>query len=98
MDGGCSRSRAEARRLEDKVATVAAKKCSVEEVSSLHKELQEWLTSEVKEDDQVSIIKLDLPMNVTDLRYIDVFIVSQRRSTACNPHEPFGPFRGEQTC
>ena len=49
MEHGSSRSRAEARRLEDKVAKVAAKKCSVEEVSTLHKELQEWLTS-VMED------------------------------------------------
>jgi hypothetical protein len=48
-----SRIRQEARRLEDKVARVAAKKCSVEEVSSLHKELETWLTTEVT-DDQVS--------------------------------------------
>ena len=51
MEHGSSRSRAEARRLEDKVAKVAAKKCSVEEVSTLHKELQEWLTSDM--EDQV---------------------------------------------
>ena len=57
-EGGCSRTRAEARRLEDKVAKVAAKKCSVEEVSTLHKELQEWLTSDVKQDDQVCTIVL----------------------------------------
>lgn len=36
----------EVRRLEDKVARVAAKKCSVEEVSSLYKELEEWLLAE----------------------------------------------------
>jgi hypothetical protein len=51
MEHGSSRTRAEARRLEDKVAKVAAKKCSVEEVSTLHKELQEWLTSDM--EDQV---------------------------------------------
>jgi len=34
------------RRLEDKVARVAAKKCSVEEVSSLYKELEDWLLAE----------------------------------------------------
>jgi hypothetical protein len=39
---GLSRTRLEARRLEDKVAKVAAKKCSVEEVSALHKELEDW--------------------------------------------------------
>lgn len=51
---GCSRSRLDARRLEAKVAKVAAKKCSVEEVTTLHKELQEWLTSDTKPDDDVS--------------------------------------------
>lgn len=51
MEQGSARTRAEARRLEDKVAKVAAKKCSVEEVSTLHKELQEWLTVEM--EDQV---------------------------------------------
>ena len=51
MKHDSARTRAEARRLEDKVAKVAAKKCSVEEVSTLHKELQEWLTSDM--EDQV---------------------------------------------
>ncbi|KAG5653203.1 hypothetical protein H0H81_001754 [Sphagnurus paluster] len=50
LSDGCSRSRLEARRLEDKVAKVAAKKCSVEEVSKLHRELEAWLTSDVKDD------------------------------------------------
>lgn len=54
LSDGCSRTRLEARRLEDKVAKVAAKKCSVEEVSTLHRELEEWLTSDVK-DDQTSL-------------------------------------------
>lgn len=54
VESGFSRTRAEARRLEDRVAAVAAKKCSVEEVSTLHKELQEWLTHDEKQkDDQV---------------------------------------------
>jgi len=52
---GLSRSRAEARRLEDKVAKVAAKKCSVEEVSTLHKELQEWLTSDMEDQTSLSL-------------------------------------------
>ncbi|KAJ7097652.1 hypothetical protein C8R44DRAFT_368955 [Mycena epipterygia] len=55
---GCSRSRQDARRLEAKVAKVAAKKCSVEEVTTLHKELQEWLTSDVKPDDDTSSLTL----------------------------------------
>lgn len=42
------KSREQAKRLEYKVARVAGKKCSVEEVSSLHKELQDWLTSSSK--------------------------------------------------
>lgn len=41
-----SLNRTKTRRLESKVARVAAKKCSVEEVSSLHKEIQEWLDAE----------------------------------------------------
>ncbi|KAK0443085.1 uncharacterized protein EV420DRAFT_1065316 [Desarmillaria tabescens] len=57
-DIGCSRTREEARRLEDKVAKVANKKCSVEEVSTLHKELEEWLTSAVKSGDQTSSLYL----------------------------------------
>jgi len=51
VESGFSRTRAEARRLEDKVAAVAAKKCSVEEVSTLHQELQEWLTHDEKQQD-----------------------------------------------
>lgn len=47
------KSREQAKRLEYKVARVAAKKCSVEEVSTLHKELQEWLQSKVKPREQV---------------------------------------------
>ncbi|KAJ7054149.1 hypothetical protein C8F01DRAFT_1324441 [Mycena amicta] len=58
MADGCSRSRLDARRLEAKVAKVAAKKCSVEEVTHLHKELQEWLMSDPKDDDDVSALTL----------------------------------------
>lgn len=48
FDTDIARLRAEARQLEDRVARVAAKKCSVEEVHTLHRELQEWLVSEAK--------------------------------------------------
>ncbi|KAF8838168.1 hypothetical protein BDN67DRAFT_955455 [Paxillus ammoniavirescens] len=59
VESGFSRTRAEARRLEDRVAAVAAKKCSVEEVSTLHKELQDWLTHDEKQtDDQLSSLSL----------------------------------------
>ncbi|KAJ4474267.1 hypothetical protein J3R30DRAFT_652637 [Lentinula aciculospora] len=51
-EGGHSRTRDEARRLEDKVAKVAAKRCSVEELNSLHHELEQWLKSASKLDDQ----------------------------------------------
>ncbi|KDQ53887.1 hypothetical protein JAAARDRAFT_136332 [Jaapia argillacea MUCL 33604] len=54
VQGRVATARAEARRLEDKVAKVAHKKCSVEEVHTLHEELTKWLQSEVKTDDQVS--------------------------------------------
>ena len=49
---GTVKTRAEAKRLESKVAQVAAKKCSVEEVTTLHRELQDWLQSD-KLDEQV---------------------------------------------
>ncbi|GBE84310.1 hypothetical protein SCP_0602880 [Sparassis crispa] len=58
LNPGLLKTRAEARRLEYKVAKVAAKKCSVEEVTTLHKELQVWLTSDSKPDDQVSSLQL----------------------------------------
>jgi hypothetical protein len=44
LEPSFSHARAETRRLEDKVAKVVARKCSFEEVSTLYKELQEWLT------------------------------------------------------
>ncbi|KAG2125661.1 hypothetical protein DEU56DRAFT_824298 [Suillus clintonianus] len=58
VEPSSSRTRAEARRLEDKVAKVAAKKCSVEEVSTLHNELQDWLTHDEKSNDQLSSLSL----------------------------------------
>ncbi|KAI0360707.1 hypothetical protein OH77DRAFT_1392572 [Trametes cingulata] len=57
LNPGTLKTRAEARRLESKVAKVAAKKCSVEEVTTLHKELQDWLNSD-KLDDQTSSLQL----------------------------------------
>ena len=51
------RSKSEARRLEDKVARIAAKKCSVEEVSALQKELEDWLKT-AKDDQQHSALFL----------------------------------------
>ncbi|PPQ80140.1 hypothetical protein CVT25_001439 [Psilocybe cyanescens] len=51
-----SKARIEVRRLEEKVARIAAKKCSVEEVSSLYKELDEWLLAE--KDEQTSSLFL----------------------------------------
>jgi hypothetical protein len=56
---GSSKARPEVRRLEEKVARVAAKKCSVEEVSSLYTELDTWLRSE--KDDQVRPPKKKFP-------------------------------------
>jgi hypothetical protein len=46
-----SRPKSETRRLEDKVAKIAAKKCSVEEVSALQQELENVLKS--GKDEQV---------------------------------------------
>ncbi|EIN05567.1 hypothetical protein PUNSTDRAFT_137673 [Punctularia strigosozonata HHB-11173 SS5] len=41
--------RSDARRLEDKVAKIAGKRCSVEEVSTLHKEISVWLEANPKD-------------------------------------------------
>jgi predicted oxidoreductase len=49
-----SRAREEVRRLEIKVARVAAQKSSVEEVSSLHQELLAWLSADAKQENQAS--------------------------------------------
>ncbi|KAG1717460.1 hypothetical protein EDB19DRAFT_1265266 [Suillus lakei] len=58
VESDFQRTRAETRRLEDKVARVAARKCSVEEVSTLHKELQDWLTHDEKSHAQLSSLSL----------------------------------------
>ncbi|KAF7295370.1 RING-type domain-containing protein [Mycena indigotica] len=70
MADGCSRTRLDARRLEAKVAKVAAKKCSVEEVTHLHKELQEWLMSDPKDDDESRAQISSLTLSAALLRAI----------------------------
>ncbi|OBZ77501.1 hypothetical protein A0H81_01972 [Grifola frondosa] len=55
LNPGTFKSRAQVRRLESKVARVAAKKCSVEEVTTLHKEIEDWLTSDSKPDQSSSL-------------------------------------------
>ncbi|KIL65041.1 hypothetical protein M378DRAFT_77461 [Amanita muscaria Koide BX008] len=47
---GASKTRSEARRLEEKVARIAATKTSVEEVSSLHREVEDWLMNAVRDE------------------------------------------------
>lgn len=49
LSNGGSKTRIEVRRLEDKVARAAAKKCSVEEVATLYKELEEFLVNDKEE-------------------------------------------------
>ena len=49
--GGGARAKPEVKRLEDKVARIAGRKCSVEEVDALYKELEGWLLAE--KDEQV---------------------------------------------
>lgn len=46
---GLSKSRLGARRLEERVHKVASQKCSVEEVTALHKEITDWLLAEKEE-------------------------------------------------
>jgi len=83
----------EVRRLEDKVARVAAKKCSVEEVSSLYKELEEWLLAEKNE--QVGLIdSMILPLN-KQIFFSDLIAFPQRGPPARYSHEPLSPFGGK---
>lgn len=53
-----SRSREDVRKLELKVARVAAQKSSVEEVSMLHQELHAWLAAEPKGETQNTALQL----------------------------------------
>ena len=71
---GSSKARPDVRRLEEKVARVAAKKCSVEEVSSLYTELDTWLRSE--KDDQVRLPKKKFPSLTAPLLIISVRQIS----------------------
>ncbi|KAI0325124.1 hypothetical protein GY45DRAFT_1261469 [Cubamyces sp. BRFM 1775] len=57
LNPGTLKTRTEARILESKIAKVASKRCSVEEVTTLHKEVQDWLNSD-KVDDQTSSLQL----------------------------------------
>ena len=59
--GGGARAKPEVKRLEDKVARIAGRKCSVEEVDALYKELEGWLLAE--KDEQVRF-SLFLPTSV----------------------------------
>ncbi|KAH9828799.1 uncharacterized protein C8Q71DRAFT_728463 [Rhodofomes roseus] len=45
-------------QLESKVARVAGKKCSVEEVKHLHQELRNWLSTDKKRDEQTAALEL----------------------------------------
>ncbi|KAF8661643.1 hypothetical protein AX16_001285 [Volvariella volvacea WC 439] len=55
---GDSRARSEVRRMEQRVAKVAAKKSSVEEVTRLLKDLEDWVASDVSQDEQSTSIHL----------------------------------------
>jgi len=96
---GNPRTRLEVRRLEDKVAKVAAKKCSVEEVSSLFTELDSWLRSE--KDDQVRPPKINSSLTtpwLTQQNFLSLtdFIALPQRSFATSySHEPLSPFGGQ---
>ena len=85
----------EVRRLEDKVNRVAAKKCSVEEVSSLYKELEEWLLAEKS----VQVRPIDLIIlpiiSIKHFFVLDLVSYPQRGPIARYSHEPSGPLGGE---
>lgn len=90
LNPGTLKTRAEARRLESKVAQVAAKKCSVEEVTTLHKELQDWLNSD-KVDEQVRRSAIRGLSHALTTSSADVFSSAQRCSVARDPCQPCRP-------
>ena len=94
---GSSKARPDVRRLEEKVARVAAKKCSVEEVSSLYTELDTWLRSE--KDDQVRLSQKKISFGYGTITNpicpADFIPFAQRSTVASYSHEPFCPFRGQ---
>lgn len=96
---GSSKTR-EARRLEDKVARAATRICTVEEVSSLHKELQEWLMAEAQEDQVLYIffsplIQCDRTW-YTHCWCLDLVSLPVCSSSASHSHEPYFPRGGHQ--
>ena len=94
---GSSKARPEVRRLEEKVARVAAKKCSVEEVSSLYTELDTWLRSSEK-DDQVRPPKKKISSVTASDKYSSLtgfFPFAQRSIVASYSHEPFCSLGGQ---
>ena len=97
---GSSKARPDVRRLEEKVARVAAKKCSVEEVSCLYTELDSWLRSE--KDDQVrplakkkNFLRYGTMTNPAIFSSAGYIPFAQRSTAASYSHEPPGPFGGQ---
>lgn len=82
------RSKSETRRLEDKVARIAAKKCSVEEVSALHKELEDWLRS--GKEDQVRRLSVAYAHSID--AYTDFLPFPECCIATSDPHEPSSTF------
>ena len=85
----------EVRRLEDKVGRVAAKKCSVEEVSSLYKELEEWLLAEKNEQVRPIDSMISPVTPPRQFLFLDLIAFPQRVPSARYSHEPLSPFGGK---
>lgn len=84
----------EAKRLEEKVAKAAANKCSFEEVSELHKEIQSWLKSEVKRTSAAQVTQLHHTRNLdTDTWFYTACVpAAQCCASESNPSELSGIF------
>lgn len=92
-----SRSREDVRRLELKVARVAAQKSSVEEVSMLHQELQAWLAAEPKGESQVCLrVAHQLLCRLTHPFFPEHSTSTQCGVAAGHSGQPCFTFRGEQ--
>ncbi|KAI5983093.1 hypothetical protein EDD15DRAFT_2318106 [Pisolithus albus] len=80
-------SRSEVRWLENKVARVSGKKCSVEKVSSLRLELQEWLSQDENPNDKICLQRAQHPQLTLPIRSVSPVEPIMPGSRLVTPHE-----------
>jgi len=81
LSNGSSKTRIEVRRLEDKVAKAAAKKCSVEEVAALYRELEEFLVNDKEEFVRFFFVSLFCYPTLPYARRLSPFVIHPSHSS-----------------